>query len=111
MQIIDWTPPGWGDEHWLRISLDTRGTARVSTMHRERDPGEETDDDLDLDWRRCAEAPDHLEELRKLAERAGLSMPFDFDEPPARPVPRTAARSSHDRTGPKVRRRDQETQS
>ncbi|MFD8095055.1 hypothetical protein [Streptomyces malaysiensis] len=112
VQIIDWTPPGWGDEHWLRISLDARGTARVSTMHRERDPGEETDDDLDLDWRRCAEAPDHLEELRKLAERAGLSMPFDFDEPPARPAPRTAARSSHDhRTGPKVRRRDQETQS
>lgn len=112
VQIIDWTPPGWGDEHWLRISLDAGGTARVSTMHRERDPDEETDDDLDLDWQRCVEAPDHLRELRKLAERAGLSVPFDFDEPPARPVPRTAARPNHDhRTGPKVRHRDQETQS
>ncbi|MFS7874013.1 hypothetical protein ACEYXF_11910 [Streptomyces asiaticus] len=110
-QFIDWTPPGWGDDHWLRISVDAEGTARVATMHRERDPAEETDDDLDLDWQRCVEAPDHLRELRKLAERAGLRVPFEFDEPPARPVPRTAARPAHDhRTGPKVRHRDQETQ-
>ncbi|MGV9847672.1 hypothetical protein ACWDWU_02560 [Streptomyces sp. NPDC003442] len=112
VQFIDWTPPGWGDEHWLRISVDAEGTARVSTMHRERDPAEETDDDLDLDWQRCVEARDHLSELRKLAERAGLSVPFEFDEPPARPVPRTAARPAHhQRTGPKVRHHDQETQS
>ncbi|TMU99377.1 hypothetical protein [Streptomyces sp. DASNCL29] len=111
-QLIDWTPPGWGDDHWLRISVDAEGTARVATMHRERDPAEETDDDLDLDWQRCVEAPDHLRELRTLAERAGLSVPFEFDEPPARPVPRTAARPAHDhRTGPKVRHRDQEPQS
>ncbi|OPF74683.1 hypothetical protein VT50_0226415 [Streptomyces antioxidans] len=112
VQFIDWTPPGWGDGHWLRIGVDAEGTARVSTMHRERDPAEETDDDLDLDWQRCVEAPDHLRELRKLAERAGLSVPFEFDEPPARPVPRTAARPAHDhRSGPQARHRDQETQS
>ncbi|WP_030824407.1 hypothetical protein [Streptomyces hygroscopicus] len=111
-QVIDWTPPGWGDGHWLRVSVDPGGTARVSTMHRERDPAEETDEDLDLDWQRCVEAPDHLRRLREVAERAGLSVPFAFDEPPARPVPRRAARPAPGRrTGPKVRYRDQETQS
>ncbi|MER8160386.1 hypothetical protein [Streptomyces sp. NPDC094472] len=111
VQIIDWTPPGWGEDHWLRVSVDAGGTARVSTMHRERDPAEETDDDLDLDWQRCDEAPEHLRELRELAERAGLSVPFDFGGPPARPVRRTAPRPAQNRgTGPKARHRDQERQ-
>ncbi len=111
VQIIDWTPPGWGEEHWLRVSVDAGGTARVATMHRERDPAEETDDDLDLDWQRCREAPDHLGKLREMAERAGLSVPFDFGKPPARPVRRRADRPADDRRpGPKVRRRDQERQ-
>ncbi|MEV6132539.1 hypothetical protein AB0M05_38085 [Streptomyces violaceusniger] len=112
VQIIDWTPPGWGEEHWLRVSVDAGGTARVATMHRERDPAEETDDDLDLDWQRCDEAPEHLEKLRALAEQAGLSVPFAFGEPPARPVRRTAdPPARRGRTGPRARHHDQERQS
>ncbi|WJE01410.1 hypothetical protein [Streptomyces antimycoticus] len=111
VQIIDWTPPGWGEEHWLRVSVEAGGTARVATMHRERDPAEETDDDLDLDWQRCHEAPEHLGKLCELAERAGLSVPFDFGELPARPVRRMGGRPARDHTGPKARHRDQERQS
>ncbi|MGK3107824.1 hypothetical protein [Streptomyces sp. WAC05858] len=111
VQIIDWTPPGWGEEHWLRVSVEAGGTARVATMHRERDPAEETDDDLDLDWQRCHEAPEHLGKLCELAERAGLSVPFDFGELPARPVRHMGGRPARDHTGPKARHRDQERQS
>ncbi|MEU5614679.1 hypothetical protein AB0H03_39345 [Streptomyces sparsogenes] len=108
-QVIEWTPPGWGDDHWLRVTVDAHGTARVATMHRDRDPAEETDADRELDWRRCVEAPDHLRELRRLAERAGLALPFTFDEPPGRPAPRTAARTAHDhRPARKARHRDRD---
>ncbi|GDY40132.1 hypothetical protein SANT12839_010140 [Streptomyces antimycoticus] len=104
-------PAGLGEEHWLRVSVEAGGTARVATMHRERDPAEETDDDLDLDWQRCHEAPEHLGKLCELAERAGLSVPFDFGELPARPVRRMGHRPARDHTGPKTRHRDQERQS
>ncbi|MGY0060209.1 hypothetical protein ACWY4P_27310 [Streptomyces sp. LZ34] len=110
VQVIEWTPPGWGDEHWLRISVDATG-AQVSTMHRERDPAEETDDDRVLDWQRCGQAPEHLRALRELAARAGLKVPFEFDEPPERPVPHTRDWSTRDhRTEPHVRYRDPEAQ-
>lgn len=111
VQVIDWTPPGWGDEHWLRVSVDADGSARVATMHRDRDPAEETDADRDLDWRRCAEASRHLRELQRLAGQAGLSLPFVFDEPPERPVPREKTRSARDRDHrppPRARRHDEE---
>ncbi|WP_264349452.1 hypothetical protein [Streptomyces milbemycinicus] len=104
VQVIDWTPPGWGDEHWLRVSVDVHGSAQVATMHRERDPAEETDADRDLDERRCAEASEHLEELRRLAKQAGLSLKFDLGEPPEQAAPPTKTRSARDdRTAPKAR--------
>ncbi|MES4902509.1 MULTISPECIES: hypothetical protein [unclassified Streptomyces] len=107
VQVIDWTPPDWGDDHWLRVSVDAHGSARVTTMHRDRDPAEETDADRDLDWRRCVEASGHLRELQRLTERAGLSLPFVFDEPPERPVPREKDRSARDdRPAPKARHHD-----
>lgn len=89
VQVIDWTPPDWGDEHWLRVSVDADGYARVATMHRDRDPAEETDAARDLDWQRCVESSEYLKELQRLTEQVGLSLPFVFDKPPRRPVPRT----------------------
>ncbi|MFI1851767.1 hypothetical protein [Streptomyces sp. NPDC020480] len=109
VQVIDWTPPGWGDEHWLRVRVDADGYARVATMHRDRDPAEETDADRDLDWQRCVESSEYLKELQRLTEQVGLSLPFVFDKPPRRPVPRTKGRPVDDhRTAPKARRQDDE---
>lgn len=95
VRVIDWTPPGWGEEHWLRVSVDVHGSAQVATMHRERDPAQETDADRDLDRKRCAEASRHLEALGRLTKQAGLSLTFDLGQPPeqpARPAKRQSAR-------------------
>ncbi|GAA2260395.1 hypothetical protein GCM10010232_59440 [Streptomyces amakusaensis] len=108
---VDWTPPGWGDTHWLRL-LVNGGAARVVTMHRERSPGEETDADRDLDWRRCTEAAGQLAALERLTERAGLPLRLTFDPVPERPAPREPAvadedrRSRDRRTGPRARHHD-----
>lgn len=103
-QVIDWTPPGWGETHWLRVRVDADGYARVATMHRDRDPAEETDADRDLDWQRCVESSEYLKELQRLTEQVGLSLPFVFDKPPRRPPPRDRTRPADDRrTPPKAR--------
>lgn len=96
VQVIDWTPPDWDGEHWLRVSVDVHGSARVATMHRERDPAEETDADRDLDRKRCAEASQHLEALQRLTKRSGLSLKFDLGQPPEQPAPRENTRSARD---------------
>ncbi|MFF8960399.1 hypothetical protein [Streptomyces sp. NPDC014894] len=111
--VVDWTPPGWGEEHWLRLLVDGGGAARVVTMHRDRPAAEETDADRELDWLRCAEAPEQLRTLERLTERAGLPLRFAFDPLPERPAPRDRAgpadRRAHDRgDGPKARHHDQE---
>ncbi|MEU5108687.1 hypothetical protein AB0H07_41590 [Streptomyces sp. NPDC021354] len=106
VQVIDWTPPDWGDEHWLRIRVDADGYARVATMHRDRDPAEETDADRDLDWQRCVESSEYLRELQRLTEQVGLRLPFVFDKPPRRPDPLGGAQPTViDRLPPKVRHR------
>ncbi|MEU5643064.1 hypothetical protein [Streptomyces milbemycinicus] len=107
VQVIDWTPPDWDDEHWLRVSVDVHGSAQVATMHRDRDPAEETDADRELDGQRCAEASEHLEELRRLTKQAGLSLKFDLGEPPEQPAPYEKPRPGRiDRTAPKARHHD-----
>ncbi|MDX3228447.1 hypothetical protein [Streptomyces sp. ME19-01-6] len=106
-QVIDWTPPGWDDGHWLRVSVDAHGSARVATMHRERGPDEETDADRDLDRRRCAQASEHLEALRQLTKRAGLSLTFDLGAPPEQPARREKPQPVRAyRPAPKARSRD-----
>ncbi|NUS82312.1 MAG: hypothetical protein HOY75_06065 [Streptomyces sp.] len=111
VQVIDWTPPGWGGEHWLRVSVDVHGSARVATMHRERDPAEETDADRDLDRKRCAEASRHLEALGRLAKQAGLSLTFDLGRPPEQPAPHAKPRSDrYDPPALKARHHDDQGQ-
>jgi hypothetical protein len=110
VQVIDSSPPGW-DDHVLRISMDGQGTARVSTRRREPPKGEETQtyEDLLLDWERCAEAPRHVRELERLTALAGLTLTFEFEEPPPKPEPRHASRPARDdRPAPKTRSHDQE---
>ncbi|MFD8385347.1 hypothetical protein ACFV2X_43645 [Streptomyces sp. NPDC059679] len=107
VRVLDWTPPDWGDDHWLRVSVDVHGSARVATMHRKRDPAEETDAARALDRKRCAEASQHLEALGRLTKQAGLSLTFDLGQPPeesARPTKSQPARI--DRPAPKARTRD-----
>ncbi|MGO4429619.1 hypothetical protein AB4Z54_65495, partial [Streptomyces sp. MCAF7] len=94
VRVIDWTPPDWGDDHWLRVSVDVHGSAQVATMHRERDPAEETEADRALDRERCAEASRHLEALGRLTKQAGLSLTFDLGQPPEESVRPTKSRSA-----------------
>ncbi|MCX5101822.1 MULTISPECIES: hypothetical protein [unclassified Streptomyces] len=75
---FDWTPPGWGAEHWLRIALDGEH-ARVATMRREA-PGARDAAALALDDERCHEADGHLEQLRGIAQRLGVELDFAFEE-------------------------------
>ncbi|MEV5197855.1 hypothetical protein [Streptomyces sp. NPDC053720] len=75
---FDWTPPGWGAEHWLRIALDGEH-ARVATMRREG-PGARDAAALALDDERCHEADGHLEQLRGIAQRLGVELDFAFEE-------------------------------
>lgn len=75
---FDWTPPGWGDGHWLRFALDDTH-ARVVTMrseqHGERDPAALAQDD-----ERCHQAANHLGELRDVTLRLGVALDFTFEE-------------------------------
>ncbi|MFE3145310.1 hypothetical protein ACFXJ6_01300 [Streptomyces sp. NPDC059218] len=75
---FDWTPPGWGAGHWLRIALDGEH-ARVATMRRET-PGARDAAALALDDERCHEAGGHLEQLRGIAQRLGVELDFAFEE-------------------------------
>ncbi|MFG3525496.1 hypothetical protein ACGF8B_02030 [Streptomyces sp. NPDC047917] len=75
---FDWTPPGWGAGHWLRIALDGEH-ARVATMRREA-PGARDAAALALDDERCHEAGGHLEQLRGIAQRLGVELDFAFEE-------------------------------
>ncbi|MEV8451283.1 hypothetical protein AB0467_01450 [Streptomyces sp. NPDC052095] len=75
---FDWTPPGWGDEHWLRIVLEG-GQARVATMHDER-PGGRYATARALDDERCHEAAEHLDELRALLRRHDIDLDFAYEE-------------------------------
>ncbi|MGW3563813.1 hypothetical protein ACWDSL_07920 [Streptomyces sp. NPDC000941] len=109
VRVIDWTPPGWGEEHWLRVSVDVHGSARVATMHRERDPAEETDADRALDRKRCAQASQHLEALGRLTKHAGLSLEFDLGQPPEQPARPATSRSTRYNPPPlKARYQDNE---
>ncbi|MET9915516.1 hypothetical protein ABZZ04_00280 [Streptomyces sp. NPDC006435] len=74
---LDWTPPGWGDEHWLRIVLDGE-RARVATMRRER-PGTRDADALALDDERCRGAGGHLDRLREITRRLGVALDFALE--------------------------------
>ncbi|MDK0520676.1 hypothetical protein [Streptomyces sp. ML-6] len=75
---LDWTPPGWGDEHWLRIVLDGE-RARVATMRRER-PGARDADALALDDERCRGAGGHLDRLREITQQLGVALDFVLEE-------------------------------
>ncbi|MGW1349499.1 hypothetical protein ACWCQE_09535 [Streptomyces sp. NPDC002409] len=77
---LDWTPPGWGDEHWLRIVLDGE-RARVATMRREQ-PGAGARDAaaLALDDERCRGAGGHLDRLREITRQLGVALDFVLEE-------------------------------
>ncbi|MFD7617287.1 hypothetical protein [Streptomyces sp. NPDC059802] len=75
---FDWTPPGWGEEHWLRIVLDGEH-ARVATMRREG-PGARDSAALARDAERCHRAGDHLDRLREIARQLGVALDFVFEE-------------------------------
>ncbi|MGW1976123.1 hypothetical protein [Streptomyces sp. NPDC001889] len=116
-RAIDWTPPGWGDEHWLRVLVDGSGSARVITMHRDRTATGETEADRELDRLRCAEAPARLSALEEVAERSGLRLRFTFEPAPEHPTAGAAdgatehtlpppQRRADPRTGPRARHHD-----
>ncbi|GLF96580.1 hypothetical protein [Streptomyces yaizuensis] len=106
-QVIDWTPPGWGDEHWLRLILEDENRARVVTLHRPRPAGTETPADRELDRVRCAEAPRHLRTLERLLGDAKVTMRLAFAPQPEEAAPVSAAAATEPRRGeaPRVRRR------
>ncbi|MDT0318970.1 hypothetical protein [Streptomyces millisiae] len=79
VEHIEWVPPGWGTEHWLRFALDTGGTLRVQTVHRARAAHEDTREARELDRRRCHEAGQHVARLAETAAEAGLSLDLVFD--------------------------------
>ncbi|WP_143631418.1 hypothetical protein [Streptomyces thermovulgaris] len=88
---VDWTPDGWGPDHWLRATL-TGGTCRVVTMRADT-PGERLLEEWELDDLRCAEAQQKLAEFQKLARDAGLDMRFELERTqgaePGEPLERT----------------------
>ncbi|WP_158801271.1 hypothetical protein [Streptomyces sp. NRRL S-37] len=97
---LDWTPGGWGPDHWLRMEL--RGeNVHVTTM-RPATRGERRAEDLELDARRCAEAGERLDEFRALAAKNGLPLTFGMrdGEVLAGTLVEPAARDV--RTGPPV---------
>ncbi|SFD25822.1 hypothetical protein [Streptomyces aidingensis] len=108
---IDWAPPHWGTEHWLRVVVARDGTARTRTMR-----SRATGPDNDLDAERCREARQWLAELERLAAAAGLPLRTEFTEqgtvPGTRHTPagtgagRTGGRHHHD--GPRHRARGTE---
>ncbi|MFD6421111.1 hypothetical protein [Streptomyces sp. NPDC060198] len=71
---LDWTPEGWGREHWLRATL-TNGSFRVVTMRRATE-SERGAREVALDELRCAEARDRLTEFEELAGSLGLTVRF-----------------------------------
>ncbi|MBA2807781.1 hypothetical protein E0500_010255 [Streptomyces sp. KM273126] len=75
---LDWTPEGWGPDHWLRATL-TGGTFRVATMYR-GGPGERRPEDRRLDDERCAEARRRLEEFTEVARDLGLTVAFRIEQ-------------------------------
>ncbi|MFE9725705.1 hypothetical protein ACFYQ5_19410 [Streptomyces sp. NPDC005794] len=75
---LDWTPEGWGPDHWLRATL-TGGTFRVATMYR-GGPGERGPEDRRLDDERCAEARRRLEEFTDVARDLGLTVAFRIEQ-------------------------------
>ncbi|GGV70166.1 hypothetical protein GCM10010294_27980 [Streptomyces griseoloalbus] len=96
---LDWTPGGWGPDHWLRMEL--RGeTVHVVTM-RPATRGERRPEDLERDARRCAEAAERLDEFRALAAEAGLPLTFEMHRGevlPGAPV-EAATRDPRDKRG------------
>ncbi|KAB8166356.1 hypothetical protein FH609_023655 [Streptomyces sp. 3MP-14] len=77
---IEWAPPDWGDEHWLRLVVDRAGTLRTLTMHRVREHHEDTEAARALDRARCREAGALLAALADAAEAAGLPLEVSFHE-------------------------------
>ncbi|MFH8976635.1 hypothetical protein [Streptomyces sp. NPDC017890] len=70
---LDWTPDGWGPEHWLRATL-VRGTLRIATMYRGGGPGERRPEDRAVDDARCAEARRRIDEFAVVARELGLDL-------------------------------------
>lgn len=103
IECIEWTPPGWGAEHWLRIVIDTEGTVRVQTVHRARAAHEETRQVRELDEQRCREAGQHLARLAEATAEAGIALDLVFDETRA-----VAAGAAADATAPSRRPADDE---
>ncbi|MEO3753750.1 hypothetical protein [Streptomyces sp. B6B3] len=80
VELLEWAPPEWGTEHWLRLALDAEGTVRVQTVHRARDAREETAEARALDRERCREAGRRLARLLREAADAGVALDLVFDE-------------------------------
>ncbi|RMI29209.1 hypothetical protein EBN88_27665, partial [Streptomyces triticirhizae] len=126
IQHIEWAPPDWGDEHWLRIVVDRAGTLRVLTMRSVREHHEDTEAARALDRARCREAGALLAALADAAEAAGLPLEVSFDEerpvagvrhpaPDGRPVTarrpgRSSSRRDQDARSPRYRSRDEGTE-
>ncbi|WP_147450740.1 hypothetical protein [Streptomyces hoynatensis] len=122
VELIEWAPPEWGTEHWLRLALDAGGTVRVQTVHRPRDPGEESDADRALDRERCRAAGRFLARLADRAASVGITLDLAFDgggtvagtgpgpagEADRRPAPREAPAARHLRHEDEVRRTPQQ---
>ncbi|MGW5971792.1 hypothetical protein [Streptomyces sp. NPDC055186] len=100
---LDWTPGGWGPDHWLRMEL--RGERVHAVTMRPATRGERRTEDLELDARRCAEAAERLEEFRSLAAEAGLPLTFEMRHAEVlagTPVDRSAPDAHGGRTGSSV---------
>ncbi|MFC8098926.1 hypothetical protein [Streptomyces sp. NPDC057363] len=75
---LDWTPEGWGPDHWLRATL-VRGTLRIATMYR-GGPGERRPEDRAVDDERCAEARRRIDEFAVVARELGLDMDVRIEQ-------------------------------
>ncbi|MDT0309016.1 hypothetical protein RM780_18920 [Streptomyces sp. DSM 44917] len=104
-----WQPPGWDEDHWLRLTVDPHGAVRVRTEHRPRAAGEESREARELDLRRCREGRALLVGIARTFDRAGLALDLTYDDTRTFPGPDvTAARALHTRLSdePAVRYRD-----
>ncbi|MFE1524896.1 hypothetical protein [Streptomyces rochei] len=75
---LDWTPDGWGPDHWLRATL-VGGTLRFATMYR-GGPGERGRRERALDDARCAEAQERLAEFTAVARELGLTVDLRIEQ-------------------------------
>ncbi|MGC9439386.1 hypothetical protein [Streptomyces sp. WG5] len=76
---LDWTPDGWGPDHWLRATL-VHGTLRIATMYRGGGPGERRPEDLAVDDARCAEARHRIDEFAVVARELGLDLDMRVEQ-------------------------------